>query len=285
MTAFARSETRTEAGMLTWEIRSLNHRYLEVNFRLPDNFLCLEMALREQLKARLQRGKIEINLRYQTTFSASNSYQLNQNLLDDLLIARQQIKAQINESLAPVDALELLRWPEILRPSAAAWENLQPVALTAFEQTLTQVMQMRQNEGKSIYDLLQHRLQAMLDEVSKVRAELPQIIQLQRAKLLQRLQEAQLALDNNRLEQEMVMFAQKIDVAEELDRLTTHIKETQRTLDSSPAQGRRLDFLAQELHREANTLAAKSVNSATTLAAVQLKVLIEQLREQVQNIE
>lgn len=283
MTAFARKEARDEWGGAIWEIRSINHRYLEMNLRLPEALGSLEPIIREQLKNRLQRGKIDVTLRYQPP--TGQGFSINQELVNALLNAQNQVADSTEPALAPVTTADILRWPGVLMASETNANHLQKQVMAVFENTVEELIQQRLREGKVLQQLMLQRLQTMQQEVLKVQNYFPELAKLQREKLLNRFAEANIPLDPNRLEQEMVFFAQKIDVMEEIERLTTHIEETERVLKTGGACGRRLDFLLQELNREANTLGSKSVATDTTRVAVELKVLIEQIREQVQNVE
>jgi uncharacterized protein (TIGR00255 family) len=283
MTAFARQESHGDWGSAVWELRSVNHRYLELSLRLPETLTHLEPHLREQLKSQLQRGKIEIILHYQPS-ATLQKLAVNQDFALQLAHAHAEI-AKLTNSSAALDPFHILRWPGVLQTTETALTQLEQILLKSFKQAVTELIALRQREGEALQKLLTQRLHGMQTEITKVKKQLPVIITAQREKLLHRFNEAKINLDPTRLEQEMVLFAQKIDVAEELDRLEAHIAEVQRTLQQNDANGRRLDFLLQELNREANTLGAKSVTPTTTLTAIELKLLIEQMREQVQNVE
>lgn len=286
MTAFARQEAHGEWGTATWEIRSINHRYLDVYLRLPENFGHLEPILRDLLRAKIQRGKIEITFRYQQQNTTQNQIVINKPLVQQLISAVHETTQLAKE---PIEALfnpiDILRWPGVVQSPEINTNNLEPELLAPFKKTLDELIQARQREGKSIQEFLHQRLADLKTQIESAQQRLPSILSEQREKTFARFEEAKLALDPSRLEQEMVLFAQKIDVAEELSRLETHISEFARTLEQPSASGRRLDFLLQELNREANTLGSKSVSITTTMAAVELKVLIDQMREQVQNVE
>ena len=283
MTAFARVQVQDDWGSLVWEIRSVNHRYLEPHFRLPEQAREIEPGLREILRRQLNRGKIECSLRLQLA-EGTHKLNLNEAVLEDVQSAVNKVETWfINAS--GVNPLEVLRWPGVMENEET---NLAPVhasALKAFEQAITQLINMRQREGAELKQFVLTRLDGISEEVSTIRGVLPELIEAQRQKILDRLEEAKAELDPERLEQEMIMLAQKMDVDEELDRLDTHILEVKRTLDKKGGIGRRLDFLMQELNREANTLSSKSINAGLTQSAVNLKVLIEQMREQIQNTE
>lgn len=284
MTAFARSESSTDQGSLVWELRSVNHRYLEVSLRLPEAFRDLEGPLRERLRKEIARGKLECTLRFNPSSDSSQQLSLNQPLIAQLIEAASQISSQL-PAPAPINPLELLSWPGVLAGGEAQQSDLVKQADQLFGQALEQLKQNRAREGAELRALIEERLDSMAERVTTLREMMPTLREAHRQKLIDRFQEAKLELDNTRIEQELVILAQKIDVAEELDRLTTHINETRNVLAGKGAIGRRLDFLMQEFNREANTLGSKAIDVRSTQAAVDMKVYIEQMREQVQNIE
>ncbi|MGA4449681.1 YicC/YloC family endoribonuclease [Ectopseudomonas chengduensis] len=283
MTAFARNEQATAHGTLSWELRSVNHRYLEPHLRLPEAFRDLEGAVREALRQGLSRGKVECTLRFAEE-SAGKPLQVDADRARQLIAAAEQVAALIQQP-APLNPLEVLAWPGVLVADSADPQALNAAALKLFDQALGELKAGRAREGAELAKLLNDRLDSMLDEVAALRELVPQMLAGQRAKIETRFAEMQAELDPQRLEQELVLLAQKSDVAEELDRLSTHVSEVRRVLKAGGAAGRRLDFLMQELNREANTLGSKAFDPRSTQAAVNLKVLIEQMREQVQNIE
>ncbi len=283
MTAFARSELAGPHGTLSWEIRSVNHRYLEPHLRLPETFRDLEGAVREALRKGLSRGKVECTLRFAED-AGRGELQLDRERASQLIAAAESVAALIRQP-APIDPLQVLGWPGVLVGDALDPQALNQSALQLFHDALAQLREGRQREGEELARLLDDRLDGMLVEVATLREQVPQMLAAQRQKVLDRCAEMQVELDPQRLEQEMVLLAQKSDVAEELDRLATHVGEVRRVLKTGGAAGRRLDFLMQELNREANTLGSKAFDPRSTQAAVNLKVLIEQMREQVQNIE
>ncbi|MCW3149439.1 YicC family protein [Stutzerimonas stutzeri] len=283
MTAFARSELAGPHGTLSWEIRSVNHRYLEPHLRLPEAFRDLEGSVREALRKGLSRGKVECTLRFAEDSSRSE-LQLDRERASQLIAAAESVAALISQP-APIDPLQVLGWPGVLVGDAVDPQALNQSALALFHSALEQLKDGRQREGEELAKLLNERLDSILQEVATLREQVPQMLAAQRQKVLDRCAEMQIEFDPQRLEQEMVLLAQKSDVAEELDRLSTHVSEVRRVLKSGGAAGRRLDFLMQELNREANTLGSKAFDPRSTQAAVNLKVLIEQMREQVQNIE
>jgi uncharacterized protein (TIGR00255 family) len=283
MTAFARVERAGAFGTLSWELRSVNHRYLEPHLRLPESLRDLESPVREALRQGLSRGKLECTLRLQDEEGA-RPLAVDQARASQLIAAAETVAALIRQP-APLNPLEVLAWPGVLGGDAADPLALHAAALEAFNQALAELKDGRAREGAELARLIEARLDAILAEVATLRELVPQMLDTQRKRILDRLRDAQAELDPARLEQEMVLLAQKSDVAEELDRLTTHVGEVRRVLRSGGAAGRRLDFLMQELNREANTLGSKAFDPRSTQAAVNLKVLIEQMREQVQNIE
>ncbi len=283
MTAFARSEQAGTHGTLSWEIRSVNHRYLEPHLRLPEAFRDLEGQVRDALRKGLSRGKVECTLRFAEE-SQRSSLQVDRERASQLIAVAESVAALIRQPAA-IDPLQVLGWPGVLVADAADPQALNQSALELFHKALAQLKEGRRREGAELAKLLEERLDSILAEVATLREQVPQMLAAQRQKILDRFNEMAAELDPQRLEQEMVLLAQKSDAAEELDRLSTHVGEVQRVLKAGGAAGRRLDFLMQELNREANTLGSKAFDPRSTQAAVNLKVLIEQMREQVQNIE
>ncbi|WP_018692151.1 YicC/YloC family endoribonuclease [Algicola sagamiensis] len=283
MTAYARNERKGEWGSAVWEIRSVNQRYLETFIRLPEQFRALEPVIRERIRKKLQRGKVEVNLKFHENPAAVGELQINQSLANQLIHAAQWVKSQTNEG--QLDPLEVLRWPGVMEAEEQDMDSIQSELLSGFETACDDFLQARASEGQTLADLIQQRLTTITEQAVIVRGEMPTIMQWQRDKLTTRLEELKTEIDQTRLEQELVYLAQKVDVAEELDRLDSHVKETGKILKKGGACGRRLDFMMQEFNREANTLASKSISATVTAAAVELKVLIEQMREQIQNIE
>jgi uncharacterized protein (TIGR00255 family) len=282
MTAFARHETKASWGTAQWEIRSVNQRYLESYFRLPEQFRGLESLLRDKLRNSLQRGKIEVNLRYQAN-QAAGELQLNDVFAEQLLQKAQQLLQKAPQ--ATLNIADILRWPGVMETPSEDLDALQAELLAGFDAALQDFLAGRGREGAAIEEMIQQRLTAIGEQVAFVRSHLPQAMQWQRDRITSRLNEIKADLDQGRLEQEMAFLASKSDVAEELDRLDAHIKETRHTLKKGGACGRRLDFMMQEFNREANTLSSKAISTEITNAAVELKVLIEQMREQIQNVE
>ncbi len=282
MTGFARQEASYSWGQLSWEIRSVNHRYLEPHFRLPEGLRAIESELRQRLRKGLNRGKIEMALALQLD-ATQNAFDINQDVLSNLSQAMTKIASSVPQ-LTAATPIDVLNWPGILASAALDNDALQEAALELFDQALKQLVAHREREGEALKQIIQERLDAIGKEVVKVGERIPQIRQHQKEKLVERIT-AVTEVDPERLEQELVLFAQKMDVDEELDRLVTHVTEIEKTLKQKGPIGRRLDFLMQELNREANTLSSKSVAADTTQSAVELKTLIEQMRGQIQNIE
>ena len=283
MTAFARLEVKKDWGDAVWEIRSVNQRYLENFFRLPEQFRGLENTLREKLRQSLPRGKIECSLRIETKKQTNAELNLNKELANQVIQSLQWIKAQAGEG--EINLTDVLRYPGVVEAQEQDLDAISQDLLTAFDDLLTDFIAMRGREGEKLNDIIQQRLDAIAVEADKVRSQMPAVLQWQRERLLQRFEDAQINLDPQRVEQEMILLAQRVDVAEELDRLQMHVKETTNILKKGGAVGRKLDFMMQELNRESNTLASKSINADITASAVELKVLIEQMREQIQNLE
>ena len=283
MTAFARLEVKKDWGDAVWEIRSVNQRYLENFFRLPEQFRGLENTLREKLRQSLTRGKIECSLRIEIKKQTNAELNLNKELANQVIQSLQWIKAQAGEG--EINLTDVLRYPGVVEAQEQDLDAISQDLLTAFDDLLTDFIAMRGREGEKLNDIIQQRLDAIAVEADKVRSQMPAVLQWQRERLLQRFEDAQVNLDLQRVEQEMILLAQRVDVAEELDRLQMHVKETTNILKKGGAVGRKLDFMMQELNRESNTLASKSINADITASAVELKVLIEQMREQIQNLE
>lgn len=284
MTGFARLEAQYPWGHLICEIRTVNHRYLEPGLRLSDALRSLEPGLREQLRNQLGRGKVDLVLAFKPDESSGLSTDFNVDLARDLVRMVEQVN-QLASNPAAINALEILRWPGVLKARELNQELLEKEALVLFDKTLKQLLENRAREGAELANLIEQRLQAIAAQVDEVRTRLPELAAHQQEKLRTRLEALKTDVDEDRLAQELVYLAQKSDVAEELDRLEAHIIEVRRTLKQKEPVGRRLDFLMQELNREANTLSSKSIASSNTQSAVDIKVLIEQMREQVQNIE
>ena len=284
MTAFARVDRVGDEGELTWEIRAVNHRFLEPHLRLPEELKVLEPAVRERLLKRLRRGKIDCMLRFNAMPGTSGQLQINEELIKQLLSGVRRI-AEIGGSSAELSPAELLRWPGVVQEQQRDLEAVKQAALLLLDEAIDSLVANRRREGGRLARLLTDRCVSLSDCVSAVRERLPDVLAGVRKRILDRLAEVRAELDPNRIEQELALIAQRLDVDEEMDRLDSHLKEVGDVLRKGGAVGRRLDFLMQELNREANTLSSKSADADVTRIAVEMKVLIEQMREQVQNLE
>ena len=283
MTAFARNTVDFSWGSITCELRSVNHRFLEAGFRMPETLRQVEMALREIARKKLTRGKVDISLQIALNNDdptvhidmalASRAIEIAQALASELL------------NPAPISPLDIMRWPGVLTEQSVETENLHGAAIQTFTEAVDQLLEGRQREGDKLAQMIEERLCGIEIQIAIVRENLPSILDHQRVRLNEKLESLKAQVDGDRLEQEMVIIANRADVDEELDRLAAHISEIRRVLKSEESIGRRLDFLMQELNREANTLGSKSIAGVTTQASVELKVLIEQMREQIQNLE
>ncbi|MFC0267128.1 YicC/YloC family endoribonuclease [Kushneria aurantia] len=283
MTAFTRQSLDTDQASLALELRSVNQRYLDVHFRLPESLRDLETPFRERLRERLARGKVECTLRLESS-AASDTVAINGERVEQLMAALTQLRSHAPEAAMP-DLMALLGYPGVTDDRGPDTDALRRAALELLTAALDDLDAGREREGERLAALIRERLAGIRGQVAEVRAHLPDVLARQRRQILERLETVRAELDPQRLEAEMALLAQKADVAEELDRLETHVVEVERQLQQKGAVGRRLDFLMQELNREANTLSSKAVVTETTRCAVELKVLIEQMREQIQNVE
>jgi len=288
MTAFARVQESNEAGSITWELRSVNHRYLEPGIKLPEDFRQLEPEIRKLLAKYLTRGKVDLGLRYQLEQQQQGGINLNSDIVGNLREVEQQVLNIVHEG-CKLSVADILSWPGVISDVERDFSALNKLALSSLKTALKQLQQGRETEGSALDELIRSRCTQISAIVAELRKHRPEMLTALREKweanLDEKLKQWRETANENRLEQELVMLAQKLDVEEELDRLDTHVTEVINVLDRDEAVGRRLDFLMQELNREANTLGSKSQDSLTTQLAVDLKVLIEQMREQVQNIE
>lgn len=285
MTAFSGAEREIEGWAFVWEIRSVNHRFLDIALRLPESFRFLEGEVRSRIGQSVKRGRLDVSLAQKKTQVADAGLQIDKELIAKLLAATTDIERLSEGPLARFTALELLRWPGVLREAETDRERLAPQLLDVLGEAMDKIVAERSREGALLAEMIETRCHAMRGHVANVQARLPEVHAALRQKITTRINEISVQPDQNRLEQELVYLAQKLDVAEELDRLEAHIGETLKTLHQKEPSGRRLDFLLQEMNREANTLGSKSADAETTKASVELKVLIEQMREQIQNIE
>ena len=285
MTGFARRERQGPWGTLACELRSVNHRYLELSLRLPDDLRSLEGDARQLLASTLKRGKVEAGIYLRGTATANTTVEINRPLVEQLLRRAAEVSALAGAASAPMSPLDILRWPGAIRDADRDPSPVLAETISLLRETIGDLNDARAREGGRLRELLRQRCELLAQQVAAVRTRLPEVSARLRAKVGERVAQLGVQVDAERLEQELVLIAYKMDVQEELDRLGSHVDETLQALDSKEPAGRRLDFLMQELNREANTLSSKSQDMETTRAAVDIKVLIEQMREQVQNIE
>jgi uncharacterized protein (TIGR00255 family) len=283
MTGFARRERQFPWGLLAWELKTVNHRFLEIGCRLPEELRIAESEFRQSIAGAIRRGKVDCSLHFRPGVVAS-ALEVDAALLSSLTQRAQQVADQCGAA-ARIEVMDLLRWPGVVRDGTHDTAPMIIGAQTLLSEALSALAQFRDSEGARLRDALEQRCAGLADLAARVGARLPEVRARTRAKLLERVAQLVSEVDHGRLEQELAMLAQRQDVDEELDRLRGHVTEVRGTFDGSEPAGRRLDFLMQELNREANTLSSKSQDIETTRAAVEMKVLIEQMREQVQNIE
>jgi uncharacterized protein (TIGR00255 family) len=284
MTAFARAQDNGDWGSAVWELRSVNHRYLEINMRLPEQMRELEPQIRELINQSLSRGKVDVNLKYTASAAMVGQLNLNKSMLSQLSSAIGQLESELGRGMQ-VDATRLLSWPGVLEEKSPDMTPAHQAVLGLLKRAIQSMAEMRDREGKAIVEMISTRLVAVEERAQILRKILPELAKAQREQLLAKLSDLAVDYDKERFEHELVYLAQKADVEEELDRLEAHVVEVRRSMGKEGSMGRRLDFLMQELNREANTLGSKAADSRVTMTAVELKVLIEQMREQVQNIE
>lgn len=284
MTAFARVSAQGEWGSATWEIRSVNHRYCDLTLRLPEHCRDLEGQLREYAKQQLNRGKIDCQCQFEPGPAVGASITLNQPLVESLVNAANTI-AERAEQVYQLNPLDIMRWPGVVSTTEQDLAIAQQQVVALFEQAVAALLTQRQREGEALAAIITQRCEGIQAEIDKLLAIQPTLSEQQRERLRQRVADLSVDVDETRLEQEVAIIAQKADIAEEIDRLQTHLHELQRIIKQGGVVGRRMDFLIQECHREANTISAKATDLGITQSAVELKVLIEQMREQVQNIE
>ena len=284
MTAFARNQVTETFGTLIWELRSVNHRYLDIHMRLPDELRAMEGRFRELISGQLNRGKLECCLRFKSEANVENGVEINEVFAKKVIHACEQLNAMFHQS-SEINVVDILSWPGVIKEVAPDMKPVMAASETLLAQALQELINNREREGERLKDLIAQRCNAVEQIVGQVREFMPEIRENHRQKILSRFEELKADPDMDRLEQELVYLVQKMDVDEELDRLDTHVKELVDVLNREEAVGRRLDFLMQELNREANTLGSKSADIRMTQASVELKVLIEQMREQIQNIE
>jgi len=284
MTAFARHEDSGDWGQAIWEMRSVNHRYLDLTLRLPEELRALENAIREHISARVKRGKLDCQLRFSSTVAGLGEIAINDAVATNVVRAVEHIAGILREP-APVSSLEILRWPGVIMDTPTDLDPLRGPLLESLDATLAQFLETRRREGDKLRNLLLERCDGMAGQIDLMRAQLPGILDALLERLRARVRDLATEVDEGRIEQEMLLLTQKLDVAEERDRLEAHLQEFRHILASDQPMGRRLDFLLQEMNREANTLGSKSSHSEGSKVCVELKVLIEQMRVQIQNIE
>jgi uncharacterized protein (TIGR00255 family) len=284
MTGFARYTAESETGVLTCELRAVNHRYFDVQFRLPEELRPKETELKQLVGSVVRRGKIDCSLNYRRAPGKQAELSLNQAVVEQLGRRARELTAAFPD-LGSLNAIDVLRWPGVIEEPEVDTEPLFDEATAAIRAALDALSAMRRSEGERIAEMIDSRCREVLTIAAATRARMPEVLAAARARQKERLEKLAVDADPARLEVEIALVAQKLDVDEELDRLESHISEIRLALVSEDAVGRRLDFLMQELNREANTLGSKSADTATTRAAVELKVLIEQMREQIQNVE
>jgi uncharacterized protein (TIGR00255 family) len=283
MTGFARRERQFPWGLLAWELKTVNHRFLEMGCRLPEEFRAAEAEFRQAIAGSVRRGKVECSLHFRPALAAG-ALEVDAELLSSLIQRAQAIASQTG-SAARIDVLDVLRWPGVIRDGSRDPAPMIAAAHALLAEALAELARFRDSEGGRLRDALEQRCAGLIEFAARATDRLPEVRARMRAKLLERIAQLVSDVDQNRLEQELAILAQRMDVDEEIDRLRGHVTEVRKTFGGQEPAGRRLDFLMQELNREANTLSSKSQDIETTRAAVDMKVLIEQMREQVQNIE
>lgn len=284
MTAFATTTVEENNLRLSWELRTVNQRFLDISVRLPTNLRSLETKVRQQTSQYIKRGKVECTLTIQESPQTLQSIHLNIGLINQIIAATKQITS-LQPSVNPANVLDILSWPGVQQNQNFASVALEKSILNALKTTLKQLIAMRQREGEQLSTLINDKCNSIKQQTELARKRIPDILQETRKRIIERIQTLELEPERGRLEQELVYLAQKMDITEELERLDAHIIEVQNSLQQTAPVGRRLDFLMQELNREANTIGSKSADIAISRASVEIKVLIEQMREQVQNLE
>ena len=283
MTGFARRERQFPWGLLAWELKTVNHRFLEVGCRVPEEFRIGEAEFRQTIAGSVRRGKVECSLHFRSAAPATG-LEVDAELLESLMQRAQQIAVRVGAP-ARIEVLDLLRWPGVLHEGAHERAPMIAAAQVLLTEAVAELARFRDSEGGRLHDALEQRCAGIIELAARVAERLPEVRARTRAKLLERIAQLVSEVDHDRLEQELATMAQRLDVDEEIDRLRGHVAEIRKSFASKEPAGRRLDFLMQELNREANTLSSKSQDIETTRCAVDMKVLIEQIREQVQNIE
>lgn len=284
MTAYGRTEEQGESGHVIWEIRTVNHRYLEINTRLPDELRMLETAIREHISGKIKRGKIDCVLKFEAKIEESDVLSINKDLAHAVINSTKYIQS-ITDKAGDINPIDVLRWPNVINRETPDADKVGGVILEQLDRTLDLVVETRLREGKKLHELVSERCVQINALITRLKSILPDILNAMRERLASRAAELSITLDADRLEQEILLLTQRHDITEEIDRLSAHVEEVNRVLNNEGPMGRRLDFLMQELNREANTLGSKSAHYDSSNISVNLKVLIEQIREQVQNIE
>lgn len=284
MTSFVQHHGQGDWGTAVWELRTVNNRYFDQTMRLPEELRELEPRIRELTRKYLQRGKLECQLRFKSKSADTASLAVDQHLLKSIMQAGKQVSAVVPDAI-PFRLIDLLKWPGIISVQEVDVTAISTILVALYEEALQKLVAAREREGSALKEIILSRLQTMQHHIQKIMQLQPTILKTQREQLTQRIAEIEVEYDVPRFEQELVLLAQKSDVMEELERLTTHASEVERITKEGGVVGRQLDFFMQELNREANTLGAKSVNTEMTQTVVELKILIEQMREQIQNIE
>lgn len=284
MTAYGRTEETNEIGHVTWEIRTVNHRYLEVSIRLPEELRMLEAKIRKHVSNKLNRGKVDCTLRFDADEISRKGLSINAEFAKNIIQSAEFIQSSMGNPAA-ISAMDVLRWPGVINRDMIDAESISIPLLQQLDATLEHVVETRRGEGQKLQSMIIERCDSIATLLKVFKEKLPEIQQMLRNRLTQKSQKLSVELDNDRLEQEILLLVQKSDVTEELDRLEAHLGEVRHVLQKDEPVGRRLDFLMQELNREANTLGSKAANLDYTNTSVDLKVLIEQMREQIQNIE
>ena len=283
MTAFSRGTQEDKWGSIVWELRSVNHRYLDMAVRLPESLRHLEKAVRDQIQQHLYRGKVEALLKFNPGEAVPFDFVVNEGLLDKLASAGRLVEKKI--SSVRTSLTDILLWQGVLDIKDTHMDQVSGAVLSVLQSTLEDMVDMRRREGGRLKSFIEERLEDMKSEIDMVKGRMPEMLKSERARILSRFEEFKLELDKERLEQEMLWLIQKSDIAEELQRLDSHLVEVKAVLEKGGVMGRKLDFMMQELNREANTIASKSIDAEVSKAAIEMKVKIEQMREQVQNIE
>jgi len=283
MTGFSRKETKYDWGIIIWEIRSINQRYLEMSIRVSDEFRILEPKIRKYIQSHINRGKIECTLILEYNNSNYNNIYIKEKLINNIIKKIESLK--IKNIATNVNLIDLLNWPGVLNNNKKNLNTITEKVLISLKETMNELINSRKNEGLALKKLIKNRLLLMQTEIKEIKKNIPNSLILERKKLLLKFKQLKIEVDYHRFEQELLIIVQKMDIHEEIDRIDTHIKEIFIVLTKKEPIGRRLDFILQEVNREANTLTSKSISSNITTSAIEIKVLIEQIREQVQNIE